>query len=166
MHPFKVKLGSQFTCIFEEDLKFCNGWMKRLEKCLEACVEKYQDRFLLSLYTPEETGPMEAYRNGRSVYERTYRFYGVQGVLWPNVVREAFMYETSVRPIDQERGPGKTMDRAYHKPHDEMIGLTLESMKVPILATAPCLVQHIGTVSNAGTNDSHIHTSKSFLESV
>jgi hypothetical protein len=166
MHPFRAKLGSQFTCIFEEDLKFCDGWMKRLDKCLEACIQKYKDRFLLSLYTPEETGPMDAYQNGRLLYERTYRFYGIQGVLWPNVVREAFMYETSVRPIDQDRGPGKTMDRTYQKPHDEMIGLTLESMRVPILATAPCLVQHVGTVSNAGTSETFIHRSKSFLERV
>jgi hypothetical protein len=166
MHPFRARFGSDFVCIFEEDLQFAKGWMGHLEKGLESCVRKYGDRFLLSLYTPEETGPMEAHRNGRDVYERTYRFYGIQGVLWPNIVREAFMYHTAVRPIDQERGPGKTMDRAYEKPHDEMIGLTLEALKVPILATAPCLVQHMGTISNAGTSDSHIHRSKSFLEMI
>jgi hypothetical protein len=166
LHPLRTRCGSQFVCIFEEDLRFASGWMGHLEKGLEEAVKRHGDRFLLSLYTPEETGPLEVYKKGRNLYERTYRFYGIQGVIWPNVVRETFMYETAVRPIDQDRGPGKTMDRAYHKPHDEMVGLTMEALKIPILATAPCLVQHIGIVSNSGTSDAYIHRSKSFLESV
>ena len=167
MHPLRSNPGSLFTVIFEEDIRFARGWQRYLEKSLAECISKYGDRFLLSLYTPESNEPLEAFRSGKKIINRRYGphgFYGVQGVVWPSVIRESFMYDTSVRPIDQDRGPGKTMDRAYEIPHDMTVRDTMERLRIPILATAPCLIQHIGIVS--GADSTGYHKSKSFFESV
>lgn len=168
LHPFKVNPGSEFLLVMEDDIHFTKGWIPRLDRTLKELVAQYQDRFVLSLYAPGVSSGIDtvlaAYHSGRLFVERNYdTFFGVQAVLYPVVIREAFMFETSVRAIDQERSPGKFMDRPYGTPHDLLVPKILKQMRIPLFSTAPSLVQHIGLKTGA---DSPPHESSSFVEQI
>lgn len=168
LHPLKVNPGAQYILVMEDDIQFAKGWIPRFEKTLKEVIKKFSDRFLLSLYSPGDGAQLDpvllAYKSGKLWVDRvSEKFYGVQGILYPTIIRDAYIYETSARPIDQERGPGKSMDRAYGHPHDLLLPMTMGQLRIPIVATAPSLVQHIGLESGAQSPE---HTSKSFLETV
>lgn len=167
LHPLRVNPGAQFVLVMEDDIKFAKGWVPRLEKTLKKVIKKYSDRFLLTLYSAGDgnavDGVLTAYRAGRFWVERPSGFYGVQAVLYPTIVRDAYMVETAVRPVDQEREPGQMMDRSFGHPHDLLLPRIVKQLGIPVLATAPSLVQHIGIESGA---DSPQHHSNSFIEQV
>jgi hypothetical protein len=165
-HPFRISPDASFLMVMEDDIVFTKGWIPRLETTLKEIVRNFSDRFILSLYTPgfsDAANPMDAYRSGRLWVERTpERFYGVQAILYPLVIRDMYLYETAPRPDDARAfGPGKEMDRQYGRPHDLLLAAVMKSMKIPILSTAPCLVQHVGHSSGA---NSPPHQSTTFLE--
>jgi len=150
LHPSRVNPGSSYVMVMEDDIQFAKGWIPRFEKILEAAIKEHSDRFALSLYTPGSPSPLEAYRSGKNWINRVHeQFYGVQAVLFPLTVRDEFMRLSTEKPT--------------FLPHDLSIGKVLKELGVPILSTAPCLVQHMGKVSSA---ECAWHDSKSFLEEI
>jgi|SRR5579871_2883667 len=144
----RVNPGSSYILVMEDDIKFADGWIVRFSEILEEAISVYSNRFILSLYTPGSPTPLDAYRSGKKWILRSHsEFYGVQAVLFPLAVRDEFMKESTERPT--------------FLPHDLSLGKVLGKLGIPILSTAPCLVQHVGRVSSA---ECAWHDSKSFLE--
>ncbi len=163
MHPMRFRPGTTHVCIFECDLRFSRGWRERLDQVLDELTVQFMDRFILSLYTPGDSSSVEE-KSGKRWFRRGPGFYGAQAMLFPVTMCAAYIQESSARPIDQENPPGGFMDRTYAIPYDFMLEkVFMDSFKVPILATAPCLVQHIGAVSRI---ESPPHTSLSWREKV
>lgn len=165
LHPFRVLPGTSFLMVMEDDIRFAKDWIPRFKNTLTEIIQRFSDKFLLSLYTQgfsNKESQLDALRSGRSwIYSLHDCFYGVQAVLYPFVVRDVFMYETSVRPDDVKASqPEKAMSRPYGRPHDISLAATMKSLNIPILAAAPCLVQHIGHSSGA---NSPPHQSENFL---
>jgi hypothetical protein len=142
---------AEFRLVLEDDLRFAEGWMERLNKILRAAQEEYGDRFLLSLYLPgPETEPIDAYNSGSHWIRYPHLgFFGSQAILYPASVREDFMRATA--------------SCADTWPHDMALGRTLLRLGIPILATAPSLVQHVGLADGLTRPP---HESASFIESV
>lgn len=168
LHPLRAIPGASFVMVMEDDIRFAQGWIQRLERTLEEITARFSDRFLLSLYAPGSSEPenaLEAYRKGHKWIQRSYdSFYGTQAILYPVVVRDTFMYETAVRPDDIKPSlPGKEMDRPYGLPYDLMLPAVMKALGIPILSTVPCLVQHVGRSTSI---NSPWHESASFLEKV
>lgn len=163
MHPMRSRPGATHLCIFESDLKFSEGWRERLDLLISELTSVYSDRFVLSLYTPGDSSAI-AERAGKRWFPRGPGFYGAQAILFPIAMSSTYMQETAVRPIDQERPPGGFMDRTYDIPYDfKLEKVFMDRFKVPILSSAPCLVQHIGAISRI---ESPPHTSLSWRERI
>lgn len=165
-HPFRSNPGSSFLLVMEDDIRFASGWIPYLHRVLTEITKAFGDKFLLSLNTPGGSADvLGAYKSGRRWTERPYdSFYGTPAILYPLVIRDMFTYETQVRPDDLRNfGPGNEMSRPYGLPIDLMLSKVMKENLIPILTTAPCLVQHIGRIS--GT-DGPWAESKSFLEKV
>lgn len=159
MHPMRFRPGTTHLCIFECDLNFSEGWRERLDLVIREASSIYSDRFILSLYTPGDSSSVVE-KSGKRLFVRGPGFYGAQAILFPIAMCSAYIHETSSRPIDQEGPPGSFMDRTYSIPYDfQLEKVFMGRFKVPILATAPCLVQHIGAVSRI---ESPPHTSLSW----
>lgn len=159
MHPMRFRPGTTHLCIFESDLNFSEGWRGRLDQLIVELTSLYSDRFILSLYTPGDSSGI-AEKSGKRWFRRGAGFYGAQAIVFPIAMSAAYIHETSARPIDQENPPGGMMDRTYAIPYDfQLEKVFMDQFKVPILASAPCLVQHIGSVSRI---ESPPHTSLSW----
>lgn len=143
----------QAILVMEDDIVFARGWLKRLNLIARELFEKFLDQWLLTLYTPSSTEPLEAFKNGRTWILRSYEgFFGAQALLYPLAVRDAYLRYIA-RP-----------EWSQHLPHDLALPLAMKELGIPILATAPCLVQHMGLVSE-GVSGSQ-HQSMSFLENL
>lgn len=151
MHPMRFRPGTTHLCIFECDVEFSVGWRQYLNGILRDLILAYQDRFVLSLYTPGNASG-EAEKRGKKWFNRDIGFYGAQGLLFPTAMCAAFIQETDSRPVDQALTPEQSMDRTYGIPYDLLLQrIFIERFKVPIVSVAPCLIQHIGYQSRIGS---------------
>lgn len=144
LHPDRVNIDSSGVLVLEDDLKFSKTWMKTVSRTVDEIVSLYGRRWLLSLYSPNTKEPLEASRAGSRWLSRPYEgFYGSQAILYPLGVRDEYLAYLTAKPL--------------HNPHDLNLPVVMKDLHIPILTTAPCLVQH------AELGDG-IHRSESFIE--
>jgi hypothetical protein len=134
--------------IFEDDVIFAAGWEARTARTIEAIEQKHRD-YVISLYYPY---PLEESREGFIEYPCS-KFYGTQGVLFGGRSAGEF------RQYVDERGV-----KRWTLPYDLLLQRYTAEAGVPLFATVPSLVQHIGVVST-GQSD-HFHTTTCFVEDV
>jgi hypothetical protein len=143
------------AAIFEDDVRFASGWLPRLDRILEAVVRAHGTRWALALFVPGFHEPLDAYRRG-DLFIRYPR---------PSVVgSQAFAYSRSVAEEMSEYALRRYVRGRDRLPLDLMIGQFCKEMGVPLLAAAPCLVQHEGKVT-AGGMGGNIAT-PSFIERI
>lgn len=140
--------GSEHLMVFEDDIIFSEGWIPRFERILEEAKKDHKDNFILSLYLQgPHTQSLEAYKKGSFYVDWPHHVsFGVQAMLYPLFVRDEFMRITKDCPNEL--------------PHDMALGKNLKLLNIPVLMSAPSLVQHIGLESGERTSR---HESLSFL---
>lgn len=137
--------------IMEDDLKFAKGWLERLDVILKDIVARFQNKWVLSLYSPASPEPLVAFRSGMFWTRRPYEsFYGALALLYPIGIPDACLEYIATNPM--------------YLPYDLAFAVAMRELNIPILSSAPCLVQHTGTVSVG--SGAAFHTSHSFLENV
>lgn len=116
----------------EDDIVFRDGWVDTLDVAVEAC-EAQDDRFILSGYacywlTEKPVAKMSPFHEA---------FYGAQLLYLPASIRED-LADYMLAHKDQAFG-------------DILIQRWAQDSMVPIFATVPSIVQHMGHVSGANT---------------
>lgn len=135
LDPKKVNPGSKYLMVFEDNVIFCKGWITRFERILEEVEKNYKEKFLLSLSVDgSQTSAIEAYRAGKLYIPLSYAsFNTIQAMLYPFWVRDEYMSVTKMYPGEL--------------PHESAISKNMKAMEIPILTTAPSLVQKVGIQS-------------------
>lgn len=122
--------GERGTLILEDDVKFACGWRFRLDITLAALESRYGSRFVLTIYDPHNYAPRES-----RLYAEYPRksFFGTQGVYYPANVRQKFAKYLKVTGVVSNKNHYDYLLRDYLIQED-----------IPLFATAPSLIQHMG----------------------
>lgn len=148
-HPIA---GARGTLILEDDIRFARGWRSRLDCTLKVLEERYGSEFVLALYAAVFSDRKRR-QQGRLYVEYPYdNFIGTQGIYYPAKVRLDFAKYLKVHGVV-----------ANETHYDLLLRKYLIQSGVPLLATAPCLIQHIGKASAIRT---FWHESSDFVEDV
>jgi hypothetical protein len=140
--------------VLEDDVRFAQGWIKRLHEAVISVSSTYGSNWVMCLYTALTDESAVAARQGKKWFPRKYDwFFGTQGTTYPREIGRAFASEIMLKAVNP-----------FLKPYDLLLSEFLRSREVPIVATAPCLVQHMGNVSQGVCG--HFHQSKGFMESI
>jgi hypothetical protein len=144
--------GGRGTLVLEDDIRFAHGWRARLDCTLKVLEEKYSSTFVLALYAPLLSARKER-RPGQLYVEYPYNtFIGAQGIYYPAEVRLRFARYLKVHGVV-----------ANETHYDLLLRDYLARSSVPLLATSPCLIQHIG---KASVIQNFWHESSDFVEDV
>lgn len=148
LHPWRVNDGSEAHLVMEDDISFTANWTEKLQEIADGILKAFGKRWVLCLYTPQSKEPLDAFNSGKKWIMRKYEgFYGAQAILYTNRARDEYL--------------AYLVDHTIHMPHDLAMPEAMKKIGIPILATAPCLVQHMGSVTQ-GVSAS-FHSSESFL---
>lgn len=144
--------GTRGTLILEDDIRFARGWRARLEATVIALEKHYGSGFVLVLYAAWFSALKG--RDGDHLYvEYPYdQFYGTQGIYYPTEVQKGFAKYLKVQGVVGNKNHYDLLLREY-----------LLQSSIPMFATAPCLIQHIGRTSVIETP---WHESSDFVEDV
>lgn len=147
LHPDRANPDSTHLLVLEDDIKFGKDWLTRLAAVVDELISLHGRRWLLTLYTPQTTEPLDAFKAGRRWASRPYNgFYGSQAILYPLGVRDEYMAYLTARPLD--------------KPHDLALADVMKHLRIPMFTSAPCLVQHMELAAGGAK----VHRSDSFIE--
>lgn len=128
--------GIRGTLVLEDDIRFARGWRKRLNAALVELEERHTSDFVLSLYA-RQFSVQEAYQSGRLYVEFPFgQFIGTQGIYYPTKIREGFAKYLKAHGV---------VANSYI--YDFLLREYLMQSGIPLFATAPCLIQHIGKIS-------------------
>lgn len=118
--------------VAEDDIKFSDNWLTRLNEAIAHAKRRSGERFILSAYSPHRftAEPISKYPYGW--------YFGNQLVCVPSTVR-AELASYLERHISQKNG-------------DLLLGTWVAQASVPTWATVPSLVQHIGRKSGVGSS--------------
>jgi glycosyltransferase involved in cell wall biosynthesis len=145
-----------FAAVFEDDVVLARGWGARLTTTLRDIVSTRGQRWVLALYLPH--AEVSAwYAEGALWFEtEKARFFGGQAVVYPKGILEEYA----------ERLKG-TIISGSNVPSDMILKEFCIEKNIPILASAPCMAQHIGEIS-VGTNPEavYFHQAGLFLETL
>lgn len=148
--------GMVLAC--EDDVVFARGWQKYLSGVLQDVWNKLGHNAIVSLYRLHQEGITREYAKERFVRgERWYtlheHFWGCQAVVYPVAILNEIAEYLLANNV-----------REYKQPIDILVGEYAWSHHIPVVATTPSLVEHIGT---ATTGQSHyFHRAGFFMESV
>lgn len=144
--------GARGTLVLEDDIIFARGWCARLDATLKHLEEQYSSNFVLSLY--EAIFAMhKGEQCNRFFIEYPHEdFFGIQGIYYPAAIREDFAKYLKIH--------GLAGNKTYH---DFLLREYLSQCGIPLFATAPCLIQHIGKTS---VIKSMWHESSNFMENI
>jgi hypothetical protein len=134
--------------IFEDDVIFAAGWEARTARTVHAIEQNHRD-YVISLYYPY---PLEESSAGYIEYPCS-KFYGTQGVFFGGRSAREF------RDYLDERGV-----KCWTLPYDLLLQRYTAEAGIPLFATVPSLVQHIGVVSTG--QSAHFHTTNCFVKDV
>lgn len=125
-------------CIFEDDVKLSHGWMDRLDATLTDIETVHGNRWILTLFARDTDEPLKQMRQGRKWYYYEKRpYWGTLGTIYPRDLLLS-MPEFILNKCIMN----------YEHPIDELVGYFADENKIPFLASAPSLVQHIGDISS------------------
>lgn len=146
-----LKEPFDFAAVFEDDLEFARGWLPWLRETLAQIVKAHGTRWVLALYLPHYETAL-CYEKGWRWFETARdRYFGSQALLFPRWAAEEMVPEL-LKEILNTNGVATDM----------VLARMLTAKGVPLYATAPCLVQHVGTVS-VGCNLEAVHFHKAGL---
>jgi hypothetical protein len=138
--------GESRLLIFEDDVIFAAGWEARIARIVEQIERSHAD-YVVSLYYPY---PPEESPSGSIDYPKG-KFYGTQGVLFAGRARAEF------RKFLRDRGVER-----WTLPYDLLLQRYTIDADIPLFATMPSLVQHIGAVTTGQSG--HFHTTNCFVD--
>lgn len=148
--------GTRGTLILEDDIRFARGWRTRLSTTIADLEEHHGPDFVLALYSSH--GPAWFSMLGRSTSKQLYadyppeKFFGTQGMYYTTKSRQGFAKYL------------KTNGVIAHKTHyDFLLGKYLSHAGLPLFATVPSIIQHIGESSAI---ENPWHDSPEFVEDV
>ncbi len=129
--------GARGTLVLEDDVRFARGWYARFNATLTELEKHYGSDFVLALYAPWFFA-VEGYRCGRLYVEYPpEKFYGIQGVYYTTKTCQGFAKYLKVHGV-----------AAHKNIHDLLLGDYMRLSGLPLFATAPSLIQHMGRQSS------------------
>ena len=144
--------GTRGTLVLEDDIRFARGWCGRLNVTLTALEKMHGSDFVLALYAPWFS-VLKGVEDGSLYVEYPHnRFFGTQGIYYPSKIRLGFSKFLKRHGVT-----------ANENHYDILLQQYLFQSDIPIFATAPCLIQHIGKTSAIQTP---WHESPDFVEDV
>lgn len=145
----QCNVGLRGSLILEDDIKFARGWRQRLDMTLAALEARFGAEFVLTVYDGYGWHPKESFLYASYPLQP---FAGTQGVYYPARVREGYAKYLKRHGVISNKNHYDYLLRDY---------LTQE--EIPLFATVPSLVQHLGKNT---TGVGLWHESPSFLEDV
>ncbi|BDI30817.1 hypothetical protein CCAX7_28680 [Capsulimonas corticalis] len=144
--------GKRGTLLLEDDIRFAHGWQARLLDTLSVLEDRYGDNFAVSLYCPQSFA-LAGCAHGELFVSYPYdKFYGTQAMYYTAKMRHGF--RTYLRKHGLARNDA---------PYDILLRYYLTQEGLPLFATSPSLVQHMGKQS---TGLGGWYESPSFMEDV
>lgn len=148
LHTWRANEAAEAVCVMEDDVSVTSNFTKKVQESVVDIKKNFGAKWVLTLYTPHSLGPLEAMRSGKKwLFRQSEGFYGAQGIVYPNRVRDEYIAYLA--------------DHTINLPHDLAMPEVMKKLGIPILASAPCLVQHIGSVSQGVSGP--YHRSESFI---
>lgn len=144
--------GARGTLILEDDIRFARGWRARLGTTLGALEEQYGPDFVLTVYAAWFSKTKEKNYSRLYVEYPHDAFSGTQGIYYPMKVRQGFAKHLKAHGL-----------KASGEHYDIILKKYLIQSGIPLFATAPCLIQHMGKTS---VIDTPWHESWDFVEDV
>ena len=143
--------------VFEDDVKFATGWRDRFLQTLDELYTAHGPHFILSLYSPHDAVNSAWLETEQlAVPYATAAFMGTQGVYFPEPVRRDFADYLRIYGVDDNL-----------MPYDCLLENYCEQCQVPLFATVPSLVQHVGVQTTGLSGGKAVgHTSSLFVEDV
>lgn len=140
--------------VFEDDIVLSVGWIERLHRTIDSLTQAFADRWALTLYPTSGIPSLAAYENQRLWTDvPPLAFFGFQGMVYPRGVAAEFadyLLENCVNTFVMEA--------------DLLLGRYSIERGVPLLGSAPALVQHVGRVTTGGSVE--FHDTENFVASV
>lgn len=143
--------------IVEDDVAFARGWEKYLRRLLDEVRRRHGERWMVTLFR-YTWGVAEAYAMGESltdVNKDGRDFNGAPAMIYPRAVLAELcqhMYATCVE--------------TFQNLSDIVTGEFAFNRRIPILATVPCLVQHMGAITTGQSPPGMFFKANLFLDSV
>lgn len=132
-----VAAGAERVAVFEDDIRFAAGWLGRLRGTIAEVEAVHGDWWVLTLFAMFSDESARHFGEGRKwYYDKRRPFWGTQGIVYPRRVA------VEIAPVVMSK-----CVLNYQWPIDELIGEWTRGMKIPIIGTAPSLIQHVGDVS-------------------
>ena len=144
--------GTRGTLVVEDDIRFARGWRNRLNTTLAALEDSHGSNFVLALYAGIFSARKARHRNHLFVEYPYEDFFGTQGIYYPEKIRRGFAKHLKVHGVV-----------ANETHYDFILRQYLIQSHIPLFATSPCLIQHIGRTSAIKTV---WHESSDFVENV
>jgi hypothetical protein len=149
LHSWRANDGCEAVCVMEDDVHVTSDFVVKVAAVVKDVRKNFGGRWVLSLYTPQSKEPFDAMNQGKKWIMRGYAgFYGAQGIVYPNRVRDEYISYLA--------------DHTINLPHDLAMPEVMKKLGIPLLGSAPCLVQHMGSVSQGVSGP--YHRSESFQE--
>lgn len=149
LHPWRVNEGADTVLVMEDDIQVTSQFTTKLKATAVEIWKKFGARWVMTCYTPQSPAPLEAMKAGKKwIFRGHDGYYGAQALLYPTRARDEYMMYLA--------------DHVLNLPHDLALPVVLKTLGIPLLGSAPCLVQHMGSVTQ-GVSASY-HRSESFIE--
>lgn len=140
------------TLVLEDDVRFARGWCARLDATLAALEDRHGSNFVLAMYAAWFSAS-KAKRPGQLYVEYPREdFCGTQGIYYPAQVRQGFAKYLKLHGVVANEDHYDVILREY-----------LIQADIPLFATTPCLIQHMG---RASVIETFWHESADFMEDV
>lgn len=123
-------LGERGSLVLEDDVKFACGWRLRLDTTIAVLESRFGSEFVLTIYDPWGCQP-----KGGGLYAEypLADFGGTQGIYYPSRVRQSFTEYLKMHGVVANRNH-----------YDYLLRQHLLQENLPLFATAPSLIQHMG----------------------
>ncbi len=144
--------GTRGTLALEDDIHFAKGWRTRFNAALAELERRCGTDFVLAIYSPWLLATEEHNRGKLFAEYSPERYFGMQGIYYTSKTRQGFAKYLKMHGLV-----------TFEKLHDLLLGDYLIQAGLPLFATSPSLVQHIGGKSSL---DNPWHDSHIFVEDV
>jgi hypothetical protein len=140
--------SQQRLLLCEDDVVFAQGWQAFLSRAIQEIEETDRD-YLLTLYSP---GPVSTLPGRLTTAINPNQFFGHQGILYGGKSTAKFCTYLFAHGVDH-----------WERPQDLNLAQFALEMEIPMYATVPSLIQHIGRKT---TGQGSFHQAPSFVPDV
>lgn len=133
---------SDAVLVLQDDTKFSSGFSDRLDRTLADITSAHGDNYVLNLCAYYSAAPIGAFHAGKlwcvfDEYKKAGALSGDTAVLYPR--RVALLFAEYLRKNAVLEWGGAT---------DALLGKFCDEFGIPLLASAPSLIQHVGLSSS------------------